>query len=460
MMRSNFFIFFLIALCNTAESSSFIETKSDEDFIKTINNSCSESYTYSSIYPYPVSKIYSVSLSKDCKKISKDLIKFLNSESLKKKISVGYQSKLKNIFFQDNSDRFYDNENFFFNFQGYRGNKSYKFKVRKLEDEYVLDESFFSIIKNNHAFTLGKMNHWWSNSPETSIMLSNASRPFPSGTIENIIPLNVRFLGNVNYKFLIGKLESNRAIPNAKFLGAKFIFQPNPKFSWGLSRTAQYGGDGRPENLDSFINLIIGRDNRNDSGITRENEPGNQMASLDMNFFPRSNDELVIYTQIAGEDESGYLPSRIIYNLGFIKSIGKSRDSFITVDFADTSSKGRPNYSYNHFLYLDGWRYLKKPIGAAIDADSDIFSISHKKIFSQNSSFKFKILSARINKNNSDKNSWSNKAFEINSIIFDISKRVNKNFFVRTIVNFDDKNPFTSDDSSNVNASFSFEYTF
>ena len=115
---------------------------------------------------------------------------------------------------------------------------------------------------------------------------------------------------------------------------------------------------------------------------------------------------------------------------------------------------------YNHFLYLDGWRYLKKPIGAAIDADSDIFSISHKKIFSQNSSFKFKILSARINKNNSDKNSWSNKAFEINSIIFDISKRVNKNFFVRTIVNFDDKNPFTSDDSSNVNASFSFEYTF
>ena len=65
-----------------------------------------------------------------------------------------------------------------------------------------------------------------------------------------------------------------------------------------------------------------------------------------------------------------------------------------------------------------------------------------------------------INKNNSDKNSWSNKAFEINSIIFDISKRVNNNFFVRTIVNFDDKNPFTSDDSSNVNASFSFEYTF
>ncbi len=459
---NRFFLYALSLSCSlNLHSNAFVENKHTEEIIYKVIGECEDITLNSSIYPYPLSRVYDSVLLSKCEE-TEEILKFLNKKALNSKISIGYQTNSNDLYFQDSSERLYRHEHSFINLETFNKNKSARLKIRRLDNKYVYDDSYFSIFRDNKSFTVGKMSHWWSFSPETSLALSNASRPFPSATIENLIPHKIdwlSFLGPVNYKFLLGKLENNRSIPNAKFLGFKARFYPSNKFSWSVSRTAQYGGRGRPESLESLINLIIGRDNRNDSGIKRESEPGNQMATLELNLFPNGINDYVLYTQISGQDEAGYLPSRIIYNLGATKIFKNPERAIFNIDYTNTETKNRPNYSYNHFLYLDGWRYLKMPIGASIDADSTALSISYSRVFSNENSLKFKFLKADINKNNSEKNYILENNFEVNSFIIDFSKKFNDRFLFRLITNIDDDNPF-QDDKFSIKTSVSMEYFF
>jgi hypothetical protein len=54
-------------------------------------------------------------------------------------------------------------------------------------------------------------------------------------------------------------------------------FRPIPSLEIGLSRSAQFCGDGRPCGLSEFWDLFIGNDN--DQSL--EEQPGNQLAGFD-----------------------------------------------------------------------------------------------------------------------------------------------------------------------------------
>ena len=81
---------------------------------------------------------------------------------------------------------------------------------------------------------------------------------------ENNLPAETpifKFLGSFNYKFFLGTLESKREIPRAKIIGARVDFYPSDNFNISFSRTAQFGGKNRPDDLKTMLNIIIGRDN-------------------------------------------------------------------------------------------------------------------------------------------------------------------------------------------------------
>ena len=82
--------------------------------------------------------------------------------------------------------------------------------------------------------------------------------------------------------------------------------------------------------------------------------------------------------------------------------------SSISFDYYDTFS-GIKNYTYNHGLYKDGLRHYKKPIGAAVDADSKELALTYKTKISDNINFKLVLSDTTINKNNSNKNYWTDK---------------------------------------------------
>ena len=73
----------------------------------------------------------------------------------------------------------------------------------------------------------------------------------------------------------------------------------------GVSRTAQWCGEGRPCGLDTFWDLFIGRDNVGDDGTTPENEPGNQLAGFDVRWTNMwFGTPMSFYGQVIGEDEA------------------------------------------------------------------------------------------------------------------------------------------------------------
>src|SRR5690606_41917145 len=109
-----------------------------------------------------------------------------------------------------------------------------------------------------------------------------------------------------------GQLESGRHIPEAKLLGARFAFMPLKGLEIGLSRTAQWGGDGRPESLSSLFDLMLGTEDNVHTVEETKNEPGNQLASIDLRYgFAMGPGSFAVYAQtVRSEEHTSELQSR------------------------------------------------------------------------------------------------------------------------------------------------------
>ena len=242
------------------------------------------------------------------------------------------------------------------------------------------------------------------------------------------------FLGEINYEIFLNRLENNRTIPNALLFGNRVSIKPTDNFHISLLRLAQFGGNERPTDSKTILNMILGRDNTS-SSLSFEEQPGNQIAGFDLSYHLN---DFIFYGQLVGEDEAGFFPSRKIKLLG---SSWSNEIRYIPLeisfDFIDTFS-GINNYSYNHNLYKDGLRYYKFPIGASIDADSKSFATSIQAIIN-NTTLKATINKIDLNRNNSLRNAWSPSNHDFYQFNFMMNKKY-KNFDIEFHYVFRNKN--------------------
>ncbi|MDH3645274.1 MAG: capsule assembly Wzi family protein [Gammaproteobacteria bacterium] len=249
------------------------------------------------------------------------------------------------------------------------------------------DGSYAGFRLGKWQLSAGQIPRWWGPSYESSLILSTNARPVPAVALDTIKPIRFRsrwlsWLGGMNWSLFAGKLEGGRFVADANLLGARLSLRPTHKLEIGFSRTAQWGGEGRPEDLDSFINLILGRDNRGGAGITLDNEPGNQLGGVDLRWLsPLGDAPYALYSQFIGEDEAGGLPSRLIGLAGGEYWGGFRGGSFrIYGEVANTTiefykSMSRDNLAYEHGIYQDGYRYRGRAIGHAMDNDGLMLSL-------------------------------------------------------------------------------------
>lgn len=254
---------------------------------------------------------------------------------------------------------------------------------------FRLDGSYVGVALGNTTFNFGLQEKWWGPGWDGALALSTNARPIPGLLIKRNFsdPFGHRMLkwiGPWNASFFFGELESSRGVPNTKFVAGRVAFRPIPSLELGLTRTAQWGGDGRDESLDGLFNLFIGRDNVNENGVTRETEPGNQMAGYDWRWRVRKGTRpVVFYGQLIGEDEAGGLPSRFLGQLGlsFATPIGTRGTSLrVRGEFSDTTcqfyeSSKIFNCAYTNSLYPTGYRYRGRPIGHSTDNDARQVSV-------------------------------------------------------------------------------------
>ena len=251
----------------------------------------------------------------------------------------------------------------------------------------------------------GYIDRWWGPGWEGSLIYGSNARPIPSLTIERNYsdPFEHRWLqwiGQWRFVATMGQLESDRTdAPNAQLFGLRATWKPHARVEVGISRTAQWCGDGRPCDLETFWDLLIGNDN--DQPL--DEQPGNQMGGFDLRWsLPWA--PVAVYGQAIGEDEAGLLPSKYLGLAGIEVSGGWGERSWrVHVEYADTTCgfyESEPQFgcAYHNVIYSDGYQYRDRSIGHAIDGDSQQFGAGVMLVNGDGSSWAIAAQDARINR--------------------------------------------------------------
>lgn len=263
--------------------------------------------------------------------------------------------------------------------------------VLEPDDDKALryDGSYLAAIAGNWAWSAGAVDRWWGPGWDGSLIFSNNARPIPALTVQRHYadPFEsdwLRWIGPWQFLFTLGQLESNREIPDALFVGMRLNFRPTPALEVGISRTAQWGGEGRPQDLSTFKDLLLGNDNRGSNGVTAANESGNQLGGFDVRWqSPLFDAPYAVYGQIIGEDESGGLPSKHLGLVG-VETWGawgeRGASWRMHGEYADTAcgfETGQPAFgcAYDHTIYTDGYTYRGRVIGHSLGGDGRMFSL-------------------------------------------------------------------------------------
>ena len=249
------------------------------------------------------------------------------------------------------------------------------------------DGSQIGVDLGNWSIAASTMERWWGPGWDGSLILSNNARPIPSVVIGRnrthaFESKWLSWIGPWDLDVMFGQLEKDRAVPNARFFGMRVNFRPLKGLEIGLSRSAQWCGDGRPCGFDTFIDLLLGKDNVGDDGTTPENEPGNQMAGFDARWTNMwFGTPVSLYGQMIGEDEAGGFPSRYLAQFG-IEGSGITRGQTSYRWFAEVAgtscdvvkSEVRYNCAYRNSIYQSGYTYNRRIIGHGLDNDARVVS--------------------------------------------------------------------------------------
>jgi len=246
------------------------------------------------------------------------------------------------------------------------------------------DGSYVAANLGNWMLSAGYLDRWWGPGWQGSLILSTNARPVPAISIDRneSTPFDVpvlRWLGPWRFSTFMGQLESDRDYPHTLLFGMRAEIRPVPSLQIAATRTAQWCGDGRPCDLSTFGDLLVGNDN--DQPL--EEQPGNQLGGFDVRWsWPGGKVPLALYAQGIGEDEAGFLPSKYLGLLG-IETWGawSGRSWRALAEYADTACdflNTPPEFgcAYTNLVYTTGYRYRGRAIGHATDGDSESIGFS------------------------------------------------------------------------------------
>ena len=294
--------------------------------------------------------------------------------------------------------------------QGMSQHLAYNLEVTKVSDpqdgeKSRYDNSYIGFIWGNWALMLGDIERWWGPAWTSSLILSNNARPTTSMMLQRNYsdPFTFPVLSNLGpwtASAFVSELDDQRHINNAKLFGLTLGFKPRPNVEINLRRTAQWGGDGRPQSFDNFIKLLTGgADNCGDISC-KADEPGNQLGAIDMSWYLPIIDT-TIFGQTVGEDEAGYLPSRSSRQWGLKRNfdaLGITGDLFVEFDNTTTVTySSRYNILYNHSIYQTGYRYRGRSLGATWDNDSKVTSVGFTGYLANGDGLELRYSSGEIN---------------------------------------------------------------
>lgn len=278
------------------------------------------------------------------------------------------------------------------------------------DDQHLrFDDSYIAGIMGNWQLGVGAIDRWWGPGWQSSLALSNNARPVPGLWLSRHMltaPESpwLRWIGPWDLQLIAGQLEHDRTIPDAKVLGARFVFQPLDSLQIGLSRLAQWGGEGRPQDLEAFWDAFIGKDNGESSGFDDDDDPSNQIAGVDFRVSLTPWDvPLGVYGQFMGEDEAGGLPSKLssLAGFDFVSTLVNGSQRWF-VEATETVagswiSERRYNTMYEHGTYKSGFRHHGRNIASTWEGDARAVTFGIQQYFRSNVTVALHLTQATLN---------------------------------------------------------------
>jgi hypothetical protein len=280
--------------------------------------------------------------------------------------------------------------------------------------EIRFDGSDISVRWGNWIFSANQMDRWWGPGRDGSLILSNNARPMPAVSLDRMrsLPVDVpvlRWLGPWRFSGFVGLMDNHRSdVDRPLFMGMRLVFKPAPIFEFGLSRSAQFCGEGRECNLGTFGRMLIGRDNIGLRGLEDpEKEPGNQMAGFDVRIVsPFKPLPIAIYGQETGEDNSSTgIPERYLALFGTETWFMLASGSVLRghVEYANTkvkwyNSEAEYDSAYSQGIFTEGYRYLSRNIGHTADGDSETTSVMLSLITGEGARWSALVRSGRLDR--------------------------------------------------------------
>jgi len=234
-------------------------------------------------------------------------------------------------------------------------------------DDDVLPTAYLSFGFDFAQVDIGWRDYWYSPFQDSAMLISTNAQASPSIAVSNNRPFP--FL-NLRYEFFLVKLEETDGIlfegtrsPGRPLLAGIHIgFEPVQGLSIGLNRVFQFGGAGRSSELSDIFDAFFdpsGADNADDS-LSRDDEVGNQIASITTRFNFPGKFPFSVYMEYAGEDTSRSSRFRLgntALSLGlFFPQITENID--ITYEYSDWQ-----NAWYVNGIYANGYTNERSVIG-------------------------------------------------------------------------------------------------
>jgi hypothetical protein len=284
-----------------------------------------------------------------------------------------------------------------------------------------LDESYIAAFVGNWVISYGRQNRWFGPTWDTSLSLTNNARPIMAFAVsrKSAKPFTVPFTEfDIPWTVtsFMGKMDDKRIVKNTLLWGFRLNLKPFKNLELGISRLAQWGGNGRSKSLSTFSDVFIGRTNCGIDDLVCDDStqnPSNQQAGYDLRYsFRLFNIPMSIYGQKFAEDgKEGTLQyfTKAQPQVGLDINLAIfDKPSTIFIELTDSLADCgvRDNIGdcyYEHTSYETGMRYNGRTIGSTYDNDAKTYVLGAISQLGINTRLTTKIRYLDLNSDNQDK---------------------------------------------------------
>ncbi len=288
-------------------------------------------------------------------------------------------------------------------------------------EETRFDESYVAAFMGNWVLSFGRQNRWYGPTWDTSLSLTNNARPITAFSISRksaeafIIPFTEFDIPWTVTSFM-GQMDDERTVKDTLLWGFRLNFKPFKNLELGITRLAQWGGEGHSQSLSTFGDILLGKTNCgiNDVVCDENNpNPANQQAGYDLRYsFNLFDVPMSFYGQKFAEDGKegtfNYL-TKAQPQVGFdahLNIFGKASTVFIELadSLADCGERDKiGDCYYEHSTYTTGMRYNGRSIGSTYENDSKTYVLGAISQLDINTRLTTKIRYLDLNTDNQDK---------------------------------------------------------